>query len=43
MVKSIEGYDVTVENVSSDYGQLAIQGPNARALVQNSLRQIYLT
>ena len=33
-LKSIEGYDVTVENVSSDYGQLAIQGPNARALVQ---------
>src|SRR5699024_11217392 len=33
-MKYIEGYDVTIENVSSEYDQLAIQGPNARALVQ---------
>lgn len=33
-LKSVEGYNVTVENVSSEYGQLAVQGPNARALVQ---------
>lgn len=33
-LKAIEGYDAVVENVSADYGQLAVQGPNARALVQ---------
>ena len=34
-LKGIEGYyDAVVENVSADYGQLAVQGPNARALVQ---------
>lgn len=33
-LKGIEGYDAKVENVSKDYGQLAVQGPNARALVQ---------
>lgn len=33
-LQAIEGFDATVENVSAEYGQLAIQGPNARALVQ---------
>ncbi len=33
-LKGIEGYDAVIENVSADYGQLAVQGPNARALVQ---------
>ncbi len=27
------GYDVTVDNVSSDWAQLALQGPNARAML----------
>ncbi|WP_344703088.1 glycine cleavage system aminomethyltransferase GcvT [Salinicoccus jeotgali] len=31
---SIKGYDATVKNVTSDYGQIAIQGPNAREIVQ---------
>lgn len=31
---AIEGFDAKVENVSADYGQVAVQGPNARALVQ---------
>lgn len=33
-MQAIEGFDATIENVSAEYGQLAIQGPNARALVQ---------
>lgn len=34
-LKKVDGFDVTVENVSSDYGQIAIQGPNARKLIQS--------
>ncbi|OZT78094.1 glycine cleavage system aminomethyltransferase GcvT [Salinicoccus roseus] len=33
-LKSISGYDATVTNVSKEYGQIAIQGPDARAAVQ---------
>lgn len=38
-LKAIEGYDVRVENVSADYGQLAVQGPDARALVQKHVKE----
>ena len=34
-LKNIEGFDAKIENVSSDYGQIAIQGPNARKMIQS--------
>lgn len=34
MVKNIRG-DVSVTNVSSEYGQLALQGPNAEKFSRN--------
>nr|WP_263313186.1 glycine cleavage system aminomethyltransferase GcvT [Mammaliicoccus sp. Marseille-Q6498] len=34
-LKHIDGYSVNVENKSSEYGQLAIQGPKARDIIQN--------
>ena len=34
-LKSIKDFNVNVENKSSQYGQLAIQGPEARELIQN--------
>lgn len=34
MKEKAENFDAEVINVSNDYGQLAIQGPNARNLVQ---------
>lgn len=36
-LQKIKGFNVTVENKSSSYGQLAIQGPKAREIVQNLL------
>lgn len=33
-LQKIEGFKVNIENKSSEYGQLAIQGPEARDLVQ---------
>ncbi|WP_239706321.1 MULTISPECIES: glycine cleavage system aminomethyltransferase GcvT [unclassified Mammaliicoccus] len=33
-LKEIKGFNAKVENKSSDYGQLAIQGPKARSIVQ---------
>lgn len=33
-LQNIQGFNVNIENKSSDYGQLAIQGPEARDLVQ---------
>ncbi|WP_323704768.1 glycine cleavage system aminomethyltransferase GcvT [Mammaliicoccus sp. Dog046] len=36
-IQSIKGFNVTVENKSTEYGQLAIQGPNARKLLQEVL------
>ena len=33
-LKSIKNFNVNVENKSSEYGQLAIQGPEARELIQ---------
>ncbi|WP_026366388.1 glycine cleavage system aminomethyltransferase GcvT [Salinicoccus albus] len=33
-LKTIDGFDAVVENVTDRYGQLAIQGPEARGLVQ---------
>lgn len=38
-LKSIEGFDVKVENVSPDYGQIAVQGPNAREMVQKHVEE----
>ncbi len=38
-LNSIEGFDAKVENVSSEYGQIAIQGPNARAMVQKHVEE----
>lgn len=35
----IDGYDVTVENVSDEFGQLAIQGPKARGIVQHFVEE----
>lgn len=32
-----EGYDVEVRNVSDEYGELAIQGPNAEKIIENVL------
>lgn len=37
-LNSIEGYDAVVENVSDEFGQLAIQGPLARGIVQDALK-----
>lgn len=34
MKDQIANYDVTLTNVSEAYGQIAVQGPNARAIVQ---------
>lgn len=39
VLKAIEGFDAMVENISGDYGQLAIQGPDARALVQKHVEE----
>ncbi|KKK35924.1 glycine cleavage system protein T [Salinicoccus sediminis] len=38
-LKAIGGFDATVENVSEKYGQLAVQGPGARDLVQKHVRE----
>jgi aminomethyltransferase len=38
-LSSIKGYDVSVVNDSSKYGQLAIQGPNARQIVQSVVEE----
>lgn len=37
-LKKIEGYDVNVENESSNFGQLAVQGPEARTLIQSAVK-----
>ncbi len=34
IIDQTEGFDVTVENKSEDYGQIAIQGPNAEARIK---------
>lgn len=34
-LQSIDGFDVNIENKSSEYGQLAIQGPEARGLIND--------
>lgn len=39
MKKQSENFDAEVLNVSTDYGQLAIQGPNARDFVQKHVKQ----
>lgn len=39
VLKAIDGFDASVENVSKDYGQLAVQGPDARALVQKHVEE----
>lgn len=36
-IQSIKGFNVTIENKSTAYGQLALQGPNARKLLQDVL------
>ena len=38
-LNSIEGFDVKVENVSPEYGQIAVQGPNAREMVQKHVEE----
>lgn len=38
MQEHSEGFDVTVENQSEQYGQVAIQGPKAEAVVENVLQ-----
>ncbi|CAD2075941.1 glycine cleavage system aminomethyltransferase GcvT [Phocicoccus pinnipedialis] len=35
LLNGVEGFDAKVENVSSEYGQIAIQGPNSRKLIQS--------
>ncbi len=32
------GFDVTLENMSDEYGELAIQGPNAESVMENILK-----
>lgn len=35
LVEQSDGFDVTVANLSDDYGQIAIQGPNAEATIKD--------
>lgn len=37
--KQSNDFDVTVKNVSEEYGQLAIQGPNARDIIQKHVSE----
>ena len=37
MQKQSEGFDIDLRNVSDDYGQLAVQGPQSEAVVQQVL------
>ena len=37
--KQASNFDVTVKNVSEDYGQLAIQGPHAREIIQKHVSE----
>ena len=39
VLSAIEGFDAKVENVSAEFGQLAIQGPRARAVVQLAVEE----
>ncbi|ARJ49843.1 glycine cleavage system aminomethyltransferase GcvT [Staphylococcus lutrae] len=39
ILKHSETFDATVENVSSEYGQLALQGPKARTLIQEHVNE----
>ncbi|TVT29476.1 glycine cleavage system aminomethyltransferase GcvT [Salinicoccus cyprini] len=34
-LKSISGFDATITNISAEYGQIAVQGPKAREIVQS--------
>lgn len=36
---AIDGFDAKVENVSAEFGQIAIQGPRARAIVQQAVEE----
>lgn len=38
-LSKIDGFDVAVTNVSSKYGQIAVQGPEARKLVQKVVHE----
>src|SRR5699024_3654303 len=38
-LNSIEGFEAKVENVCPEYGQIAVQGPNARAMVQKHVEE----
>lgn len=38
-LKAIDGFDAAVENVTDSYGQLAVQGPDARELVQRHVQE----
>ncbi|WP_086427704.1 glycine cleavage system aminomethyltransferase GcvT [Staphylococcus cornubiensis] len=39
IVQHSDRFDVTVNNVSDQYGQLALQGPNARQIIQDNVSE----